>query len=50
MWHTKTMDKDIVKAMATTFSEIFAISMFYVIATVIKSTKYGASAIASNVI
>ena len=50
MWHTKTMDKDIVKAMATKFSEIFAISMFYVIATVIKSTKYGASAIASNVI
>ena len=27
MWHTKAMDKEIVKAMATKFSEIFAISM-----------------------
>ena len=28
MWHRKAMDKEIVKAMATKFSEIFAISMF----------------------
>ena len=27
MWHRKAMDKEIVKAMATKFSEIFAISM-----------------------
>ena len=27
MWHRKAMDKDIVKVMATKFSEIFAISM-----------------------
>ena len=27
MWHRKAMDKEIIKAMATKFSEIFAISM-----------------------
>jgi hypothetical protein len=27
MWHRKAMDKEIVEAMATKFSEIFAISM-----------------------
>ena len=27
MWHRKVMDKEIVKAMAIKFSEIFAISM-----------------------
>ena len=27
MWHRKAMDKEIVKAMATKFSDIFAISM-----------------------
>ena len=28
MWHRKAMDKEIVKTMATKFSEIFAISTF----------------------
>ena len=28
IWHRKAMDKETVKAMATKFSEIFAISMF----------------------